>query len=249
MLISTIRTITRRPIGRLLSSSLARTKEVPIEAKQEQQLKEQCFLVDMSDNIIGTASKRDCHRVQKDGTVLLHRAFSVFLFNSKGDLLLQKRASEKVTYPDHYTNSCCSHPIADVPGEDEAKDALGIKRAALRRLNYELGIPLNSIPIDNVFYLTRIHYMDEGNGVWGEHEIDYILFIKQDVQIHPNPSEISEISFVPLAEFDSFIPTLGASLTPWFSLISKHRLKLWWQNLDDLEDYKDHSKILQLKKD
>lgn len=244
MLTITVRNVVQRSLGRWLSSSLARTKESSIDPKQEAQLNENCFLVDNNDNIIGTASKRDCHRVKPDGTIPLHRAFSVFLFNNKGDLLLQKRSSDKVTYPDCYTNSCCSHPIADIPGEEEGP--LGVKRAALRRMNYELGIPMDSININNILYLTRIHYMDAGNGVWGEHEIDYILFLKQDVKLNPNSNEISEISFVPKNEFDAFIPTLNSELTPWFSLIIKHRLKLWWQNLDGLSDLTDHNKILKL---
>ncbi|KOB51822.1 Isopentenyl-diphosphate delta isomerase, partial [Operophtera brumata] len=80
---------------------------------------------------------RECHKVGPDGNVLLHRAFSVFLFNKRGDMFLQRRASQKVTYPDYYTNACCSHPlyIDDKPEE--------IITAARRRLNHELGIPLN----------------------------------------------------------------------------------------------------------
>lgn len=106
---------------------------------------------------------------------------------------------------------------------------------------------MESILLQNITYLTRIRYTDLGDGVWGENEMDYILFIKQDVKINPNPNEISEISFVPQTEFDSYIPTIGAQLTPWFSLISKHRLKLWWKNLDDIAKYQDHEKIHYLK--
>lgn len=59
--------------------------------------KDICLLVDEKDNMIGTASKRDCHKVGPDGSVLLHRAFSVFLFNKRGDMLLQRRSSQKVS--------------------------------------------------------------------------------------------------------------------------------------------------------
>ncbi|KAJ8948085.1 hypothetical protein NQ318_008436 [Aromia moschata] len=110
--------------------------------------------IDEKDNIIGQASKRDCHLVQKNGDLPLHRAFSVFLFNKKGHLLLQKRSAQKITYPGAYTNSCCSHPLADFPGEDEERNAMGIKRAAQRRLNYELGIPVDKIPFRGV----QLHY-------------------------------------------------------------------------------------------
>ncbi|XP_060528991.1 isopentenyl-diphosphate Delta-isomerase 1 [Cylas formicarius] len=244
-MISTIRTATQRVVARVFSNVAATQNKM--DPQQEAMLKEKCFLVDQNDKVIGQASKRDCHLVHDDGDILLHRAFSVFLFNKKGDLLLQKRASEKITYPDCYTNSCCSHPIVNYVGEEDENDALGIRKAAQRRLNYELGIPIDNIPIENINYITRVYYKDEGNGKYGEHEIDYVLFLKQDVKVKPNPNEVSEISFIPRAEFDDFLPTLTGRLTPWFQLILKHRLKYWWENLDNLDEIRDHKKILHLK--
>lgn len=238
--------VARRSMVRGLSSSLAAAKE-HLDPVQESFLKEKCFLTNDQDKIIGQATKKDCHLVQKDGNILLHRAFSVFLFNKKGDLLLQKRSSKKVTYADHYTNSCCSHPVADFPGEDEEENNIGVKRAARRRLNFELGIPVDNIPLEELNYITRIHYKDVGNGKWGEHEIDYVLFFQADVNIKPNPNEISEISFVPRNELDEYIPTLSGPLTPWFQLILKHRLRFWWDNLDNLDEIKDHENILKLQ--
>ncbi|KAL3288337.1 hypothetical protein HHI36_002785 [Cryptolaemus montrouzieri] len=239
-------TATRRLLCTSFSKQFSTTsklsKEV-INEKQEKALSEKCFLVSRQDKVIGTASKKDCHIVQPNGNILLHRAFSVFLFNNHGDLLLQKRSADKITYPEHYTNTCCSHPIADIPGEEEEENALGVKRAAVRRLNFELGIPLEKLKIEDLTYITRIIYKDEGNGKWGEHEIDYVLFLKGEYKLKPNPDEISEISYVPRNELDNYIPTLSGPLTPWFSLILKHRLKLWWDNLDDLEQYKDHKKF------
>ncbi|KAK9877508.1 hypothetical protein WA026_018617 [Henosepilachna vigintioctopunctata] len=241
-------------VTKFLSSSLCRhfylsprlSKEV-ISEVQQKSLSENCFLVSRQDKVIGTASKKDCHAVQSNGNILLHRAFSVFLFNNHGDLLLQKRSSEKITYPDHYTNSCCSHPIADIPGEEVEENALGVKRAAVRRLNFELGIPLDKLNVEDLSYITRIIYKDEGNGKWGEHEIDYVLFLKGDYKLKPNPDEICEISYVPRDEVDNYIPTLSGPLTPWFSLILKHRLKLWWDNLDDLNQFMEHKKILKFE--
>lgn len=189
------------------------------------------------------------------GTVILYKTTTFlciaplvcFYSIKKETFYSKKRSSEKITYPDCYTNTCCSHPTVENPGEDEEKDALGIKRAAQRRLNFELGIPIESIPLEKFNYITRIYYKDLGNGKWGEHEIDYVLFIQEDVKVKPNPNEISEISFVPRKELDEYIPTLTGELTPWFRLILKHRLKYWWDNLDDLEEIVDHDKILQLK--
>lgn len=103
---------------------------------------------------------------------LLHRAFSVFLFNKKGQLLLQQRAAEKITFPNMWTNTCCSHPLG-VPGETGATlDAaiMGVKRAAQRKLDHELGIKAEQVPIENFNFLTRIHYKAPSDGRWGEHE-------------------------------------------------------------------------------
>lgn len=95
-------------------------------------------------------------------------------------------------------------------------------------------------------YVTRILYKHNGDGIWGEHEIDYVLFLKADVTVQPNPNEISEISYVPREELDEFLPQLTGTLTPWFDLILKHRLRLWWDNLDQLEPYKNHKDIIKL---
>lgn len=103
---------------------------------------------------------------------LLHRAFSVFLFNDKNELLLQQRASEKITFPDMWTNTCCSHPLA-VSGETGSNlpDAIeGAKRAAQRKLEHELGIKKEQVPIEKFRFLTRIHYKAPSDGKWGEHE-------------------------------------------------------------------------------
>lgn len=103
---------------------------------------------------------------------LLHRAFSVFLFDSNKRLLLQQRASEKITFPDMWTNTCCSHPLG-IPGETGAKldDAVqGVKRAAQRKLGHELGIKAEQVPLDKFEFFTRIHYKAPSDGKWGEHE-------------------------------------------------------------------------------
>lgn len=64
---------------------------------------------------------------KKDGSLMRHRAFSVFLFNSESKLLLQKRSDEKITFPGYWANTCCSHPLS-VPGETETENDLGVKR-------------------------------------------------------------------------------------------------------------------------
>ena len=102
---------------------------------------------------------------------LLHRAFSAFIFRpSDAKLLLQQRASEKITFPDMWTNTCCSHPLDDFSIEKVEKEQLGVRVAASRKLEHELGIPKSQTPIDEFQYLTKIHYLAPSDGIWGEHE-------------------------------------------------------------------------------
>lgn len=110
---------------------------------------------------------------------LLHRAFSVFLFDSKNRLLMQQRASEKITFPDMWTNTCCSHPLG-VPEEtgSELETAVqGVRRAAQRKLDQELGIKAVQVPLDKFQFLTRIHYKAPSDGKWGEHEGSCPLYL------------------------------------------------------------------------
>lgn len=103
---------------------------------------------------------------------LLHRAFSMFIFDEQNRLLLQQRAEEKITFPSLWTNTCCSHPL-DVAGErgNTLPEAVeGVKNAAQRKLFHELGIQAKYIPKDKFQFLTRIHYLAPSSGAWGEHE-------------------------------------------------------------------------------
>jgi isopentenyl-diphosphate delta-isomerase len=112
---------------------------------------------------------------------LLHRAFSVFLFDSENRLLLQQRATEKITFPDMWTNTCCSHPLG-IPGETGVgldASIAGVKRAAVRKLDHELGIKATQVPIDDFRFLTRIHYKSPSDGKWGEHESECCPFSYQ----------------------------------------------------------------------
>lgn len=105
---------------------------------------EVCFAVDDQDAIIGTLSKYAAHRVASDtNRAPLHRAFSVFLLRvDNGKLLVQQRSAQKITFPLLWANSCCSHPIA---GLDEADVVDGIAKAARRKLQHELGIPISLV--------------------------------------------------------------------------------------------------------
>ncbi|XP_021962924.1 isopentenyl-diphosphate Delta-isomerase 1 isoform X2 [Folsomia candida] len=215
--------------------------DMNLDPVQKKLLEEECIVLDKDDKVIGHDSKKNCHLI-RNGDVLLHRAFSVFLFNTKGELLLQQRSKTKITFPNLWTNSCCSHPLY-VSDEIIEKEALGIKIAAKRRMEFELGISPDAIDISDFHYLTRIHYKALSNDMWGEHEIDYILFLQKDIQLKPNKEEVSEIRYVNLDNIKKMSEIEGVSLTPWFELIYKTWLPLWWNNLSNLAKFDDHKVI------
>ena len=123
-----------------------------MDATQEKYLEERCILVDENDVVVGSETKRTCHLNTNIEAGMLHRAFSVFLFNSKSELLLQKRSSAKITFPNCWTNTCCSHPL-HCAEELEETDHVGVKRAVRRKLNHELGIPQ-----EQVLYIQQKEY-------------------------------------------------------------------------------------------
>lgn len=217
-----------------------------LDKAQEAMLAEQVILVDRADKKVGVASKKESHLItniaEKD---LLHRAFSIFLFNAEGKLMLQQRSSEKITFPNVWTNTCCSHPLSR-EGEVEKKDDLaekieGVKTAVIRKLEQELGIPQSgkgSIPRESLKFLTRIYYRSiVDDPKWGEHEIDYILIAKQDTEPNINPNEVKDIAYVTADELKARLAnreTSGETFSPWSQLIIERFLYSWWENLDNI---------------
>ncbi|RZF47560.1 hypothetical protein LSTR_LSTR009096 [Laodelphax striatellus] len=214
---------------------------------QEEGMNELCLVVNENDEVLGHANKRECHLVKPNGDIPLHRAFSVFVFNSNNEMLLQKRSLSKVTFPGFVSNACCSHPLYEFDEERVEQDATGVKVAAGRRLNHELGIPRIHTQPDSLHYLTRIHYKSVGDGMWGEHEIDYILILHKDLPIVPNENEVSDVYYVGQKQLDSFLNNLDAPLTPWFaSILKSKKLHHWWNNLHRLDSVMEHDKIHKL---
>lgn len=84
----------------------------------------------------------------------LHRAFSVFLFTPQKELILQQRSASKITFPNVWTNSCCSHPLYTLDELDENTNSIGVRRAAVRKLEHELGI--SSLNVDEVDVVGRL---------------------------------------------------------------------------------------------
>ncbi|XP_057620661.1 isopentenyl-diphosphate Delta-isomerase 1-like [Chionomys nivalis] len=216
-----------------------------LDEQQVQLLAETCILIDENDNKIGADTKKNCHLNENVDKGLLPRAFSVFLFNTENKLLLQQRSDAKITFPGCFTNSCCSHPLSN-SDELEENSAIGVKRAAQRRLKVELGIPLEEVDPKEMHYLTRIYYKVQSDGIWGEHEIDYILFLRKNVTLNPDPNEIKSYCYVSKEELKEMMKKAASGeikLTPWFKIIADTFLFKWWDNLNHLSQFVDHEKI------
>lgn len=228
-----------------LSATLSTMGETPVAAvdagmdavQRRLMFDDECILVDENDRAVGHESKYNCHLWEKiESENWLHRAFSVFLFNSKHELLLQQRSSTKVTFPLVWTNTCCSHPLYR-ESELIEENALGVRNAAQRKLLDELGIPAQDVPVDQFTPLGRIHYKAPSDGKWGEHELDYLLFIVRDVNVNPNPDEVADIKYVNRDELKELLRKAdageeGLKLSPWFRLVVDNFLFKWWDHLE-----------------
>ena len=198
-------------VAQKLPSGLATIDLSAYDPEQSKLMEERCILVDDQDRAYGAGDKKTCtspfvrcwsctdnvagHLMENINKGLLHRAFSAFIFRpSDARLLLQQRASEKITFPDMWTNTCCSHPLDDFETEKVEEDQLGVRVAASRKLEHELGIPKSQTPIEEFQYLTKIHYLAPSDGVWGEHE--GMLMIDPSYTLYTN-IQLSGLYFVP----------------------------------------------------
>ncbi|PSR98105.1 Isopentenyl-diphosphate Delta-isomerase [Actinidia chinensis var. chinensis] len=214
---------------------------------------DECILVDENDLVVGHDTKYNCHLMEKiESENLLHRAFSVFLFNTKYELLLQQRSATKVTFPLVWTNTCCSHPLYR-ESELIEENTLGVRNAAQRKLLDELGIPAEDVPADQFTPLGRILYKAPSDGKWGEHELDYLLFIVRDVNVHPNPDEVADIKYVDRHQLKELLSKVdageeGLKLSPWFRLVVDNFLFKWWDHVEKgtLQEAADMKTIYKL---
>ncbi len=161
--------------------------------------KEEVILVDGNDTPVGTMEKMEAHR-----KALLHRAFSVFIFNTKGEMLLQQRAPEKYHSAGLWTNACCSHPR---PGEET-------EAAAQRRLREELGF---TTPLKKIFHFT---YKSEFENGLTEFEFDHVFTGIYDhaQDICPNRTEVSDFSYRSQADIKVDLEQHPHRFTSWFHL-------------------------------
>ncbi|MEO6820304.1 MAG: isopentenyl-diphosphate Delta-isomerase [Ginsengibacter sp.] len=171
------------------------------------------ILVDEDDNEIGLQDKLSVHQ---EG--LLHRAFSVFIFNSNGELLLQQRADEKYHSGGLWSNTCCSHP----------NSTENIMDTVSRRLHEEMGIGS-----DTQFKFKFIYFADFENGL-KEYEMDYVFFGKSDEAPKPDPSEVQNWKHVSLDTLNEEIRYNPGNYSAWLKLCLPQVVRHYKQNINPL---------------
>ncbi len=168
---------------------------------------EQVILVDENDQQIGLMEKMAAHE-----QALLHRAFSVFIFNTEGKMLLQQRALTKYHSGGLWTNACCSHPRSNENVID----------AATRRLHEEMGFVT---PIQAAFQFTYKAVFDNG---LTEHEFDHVFTGTYDGEININPDEVENYAYGLIEDIELDIQQNPSIYTEWFK-IAFPKVKNWLQ--------------------
>jgi len=178
---------------------------------------EPLILVDEDDNEIGHKSKVECH--QGHGT--LHRAFSIFLFDDRGRVLLQQRAAGKPLWPLYWSNSCCSHPRR---GES-------MQQALHRRLHEELGLDAE------LEFVYKFSYQADFGSVGAENELCHVYIgalTGGEVRVHPD--EIADWRWVPMNEVSRELEQEPDNYTPWFKLEWKALMGRWHDRIESLSE-------------
>ena len=173
---------------------------------------EPLVLVDDHDREIGFLDKASAHL----GQGILHRAFSLFIFNRQGELLLQQRAAGKRLWPGYWSNTCCSHPRR---GET-------LEQAIHRRLQEELGL---KAPLQ---FLFKFQYQAQFDAGGAEHELCWVYAGRSDDRAKVNVNEISGLRYIAPDALDAEMAARPEAFTPWF--------KIEWARIR-----RDHPEVLQ----
>ena len=172
-------------------------------------MKEYLVEVDQWDNEIGSIEKMEAHR-----TEVLHRAFSIFIFNSNNELLLQKRNLEKYHSPGLWTNTCCSHPRF---GED-------LQKAIYRRLDEEMGFTCDLKEAFSFIYQVKLQ-----DNLF-EHEFDHVFIGKFHGKVSPAQDEVEDYKWAQIGDIKIDISNNPQNYTYWF----KHILQRVESYMEDL---------------
>ncbi|MEP7373415.1 MAG: isopentenyl-diphosphate Delta-isomerase [Chitinophagaceae bacterium] len=165
------------------------------------------ILVNEKDEITGSMEKLETH---KKG--LLHRAFSIFVFNSQGEMLIQRRATQKYHSGGLWTNACCSHPQ---PGEETAD-------AARKRLKEEMGF---KIPVAKIFDFVYKAKFD--NGLM-EYEFDHVFVGEYEGEVNYDKEEVMDACYASMEKINHSLKSHPEKYTAWFHLAFP-KIEKWWE--------------------
>lgn len=175
---------------------------------------EQLILVDRFDKEVGYLANDKCH----DGVGVLHRAFSLFVFNDRGQVLLQQRSAQKRLWPRFWSNSCCSHPRR---GET-------MNQAVQRRLMEELGIMCDLIYLYKFIY--QASFEDQGS----EHEYCWVYVGRSTDTVEKNCDEIEDFRHVTPAQLDEYLEADSGRYTPWLQMEWRRIRQDYWTQIREL---------------
>ena len=215
-----------------------------IDQSQTKFLNDELILVDENDNNIGSITKLNGHLISNKNKKP-HRAFSIFLFDSKNRLLITQRGKKKVTFPLLWTNTCCSHPL-NIESENTPDR---ITNALVKRLDFELGIKT-----ENHMYklIDKILYRAPSDEIYEEFELDHLfmaklsgdsednnyIYGKDNLKKIINRDEVDDIKFETIDNILNEIKLHPEQFTPWFKILIKSRGKLMEDILSGKKEFK-----------
>lgn len=175
---------------------------------------ERLILVDAEDNVLGYKSKAEAH----NGDGILHRAFSLFIFNEKNEVIMQKRAADKRLWPLIWSNSCCSHP----------REGETYEYATVRRLKEELGLEAE------LHYLYKFQYHARWKNKGSESELCSVYIGKTSNQPSINETEIADWKWISREDLNSDIKNHPETYSPWFKMEWKEIQEKYWDKVESL---------------
>ena len=175
---------------------------------------EPLILVNSQDEVLGHEEKHPCH----NGEGMLHRAFSIFIFNSRGELLIQQRSEQKRLWPMFWANTCCSHPRR---GEETPS-------AADRRLREELSMKAE------LQYVYKFEYQATFGELGSENELCWVFVGRSDDAADLNLNEVNELRYISPEALDAEMETNPEKFTPWLKMEWKKLRTQYWHQVESL---------------
>lgn len=224
-------------------------KSEKYDPKQLATLSQKLLMVDSQDCFLDYIDKHTAHKLDyiNSTEAYPHRAFSLFVFNSENKLLMQQRSHKKLTFPLHWSNTCCGHPLKGQNSEE-------VKQEALDRALQELGVKFDTSCIT---FLGKILYKAPADDYWGEFEVDYLYFVRDNrfkyiSQLPINSEECESAEWLQRDKLQDYVKSHDKLVTPWFyQLVTQTDFGEWWDKFAQgtLEPASENCEVMSLIKD